>query len=66
MKIIVDIGHPAHVHFFKYTMRNLQKKGHQIKICVRERENIVKTLLNTYNFPFERYQIAKNCESIRS
>jgi len=53
MKILFDLGHPAHVHFFKYIMRNLEKDGHTIKICIRERENIVKNLLTVYGFPYE-------------
>ena len=45
MKVLFDMGHPADVHLFKYTIRNLEKDHHEIKICVRERENIVKKLL---------------------
>ena len=26
MRILVNIGHPAHVHFFKYMIKNLEKE----------------------------------------
>lgn len=53
MKVLFDMGHPADVHLFKYIIKNLEKKGHDIKICVRERENIVKKLLDIYGFKYE-------------
>jgi uncharacterized protein len=56
MKIIFDVGHPAHVHLFKYTMRGLEESGHNIKICVRERENIVRKLLELYRFNYENLE----------
>lgn len=56
MRIIFDLGHPAHVHLFKYTIRNLKEHGHDIKICVRERENIVGKLLESYNFEYENIE----------
>lgn len=56
MRIIFDLGHPAHVHLFKYTMRNLEEHGHSIKICVRERENIVGNLLDYYGFEYQNIE----------
>ncbi len=56
MKVLFDIGHPAHVHFFRYIIRDLEKNGHDIKICVREREGIVKELLETYGFKYEELE----------
>lgn len=50
------MGHPADVHLFKYTIRNLERNGHKIKICVRERENIVKKLLDLYDFEYENLE----------
>ena len=43
MKIIFDVGHPADIHLFKH-MSSLEDNGHNIKICVRERENISKKI----------------------
>ncbi len=38
MKIFVDIGHPAHVHYLKNTIRILQSKGHTFIITARDKE----------------------------
>ncbi len=53
MKILINIGHPAHVHFFKYFIRQLEKDGHQV-IVVAWYIGIVQMLLNAYNI---RYRI---------
>ena len=49
MKVLFEVGHPAHVHLFKYVILELEKGGHIIKIAVRERENMVKSLLEKYS-----------------
>ncbi|MDD1696935.1 MAG: DUF354 domain-containing protein, partial [Methanoregula sp.] len=36
--MLIDIGHPAHVHFFKYLIRNMEKNGHVVKITARDKE----------------------------
>ena len=56
MRVLFDMGHPADVHLFKYTVRNLEKDGHEIEICIRERENIVKKLLDYYEFNYENLE----------
>lgn len=38
MRILIDIGHPAHVHLFKNLARKLQLKGHSIHFTVRDKE----------------------------
>jgi predicted glycosyltransferase len=53
MKILFDIGHPADIHLFKHIIINLKKEDNEIRICVRERENISKKLLDLYNFEYE-------------
>lgn len=52
MRILFDLGHPAHVHLFKHVIRNLERDNHTVLICVRERENIVGDLLREYGFPY--------------
>jgi predicted glycosyltransferase len=44
VKILIDIGHPAHVHFFKNPMRILQEHGHEILVTSREKEVAVDLL----------------------
>ncbi len=38
MKILIDIGHPAHVHLFKNMAHEMIKKGHEFFFTVREGE----------------------------
>jgi uncharacterized protein len=51
MKILVDIGHPAHVHFFKNSIHALKNKGHQITIVTRDKE-ITLDLLEKLGFDY--------------
>lgn len=51
MKILIDIGHPAHVHFFKNFIWEMQKRGHEIKITAREKD-VTFHLLKAYGFDF--------------
>ena len=50
MRVIIDIGHPAHVHFFKNTIWNLEKKGHKVMVVSRDKDVVVE-LLNAYGIP---------------
>lgn len=52
MKIVISVGHPAHVHFFKNLIWILQKQGHDIKIVARKKE-VVLNLLENYGFEYE-------------
>ena len=51
MKIFVDIGHPAHVHYFKNLILNLKHKGHEFLITAREKD-VSQELLDNYNIPY--------------
>ncbi|MEA2015874.1 MAG: DUF354 domain-containing protein [Actinomycetota bacterium] len=51
MKILIDIGHPAHVHYFRNFIKIMEKKGHRFLIVSRDKE-IEHYLLNSYNIPF--------------
>lgn len=48
MRILLDIGHPAHVHFFKNTIWNLENKGHEVLITARDKDVSI-DLLKDYN-----------------
>ena len=50
-KILVDIGHPAHVHFFKNFIWEMEKRGHKFLITARRKESAFE-LLNYYGFEF--------------
>lgn len=51
MNIIVDINHPAHVHYFKNFVWEMQKRGHKVLITASEKEISYK-LLDIYGFNY--------------
>jgi len=48
MKILIDIGHPAHVHYFRNFIKIMKRNGHEFRIIARDKE-IVHYLLSKYN-----------------
>jgi len=54
LKILVDIGHPAHVHLFKHFAWNLIKKGNTVLFTVRAKDINIE-LLNSYGFNYIIY-----------
>jgi predicted glycosyltransferase len=51
MKVLFDIGHPAHVHLFSNLAKILVDRGHSVFFTCREKE-FEKELLLHYQFPF--------------
>ncbi|MDN3643390.1 DUF354 domain-containing protein [Lutimonas halocynthiae] len=51
MKILIDIGHPGHVHYFKNLITELTKDGHEFLIVARDRDVIIR-LLEKLNLPY--------------
>ena len=51
MRIVVDINHPAHVHYFKNFIWEMQKKGHEFMITASDKD-IALTLLDLYHLPY--------------
>jgi uncharacterized protein len=51
MKIFIDIGHPAHVHYFKNFIKIMESKGHTFLVSARER-SIIFDLLNEYKISY--------------
>lgn len=51
MRILIDIGHPAHVHLFKNFIWEMETKGHQVLVTAREKD-VATQLLKAYNIPF--------------
>jgi uncharacterized protein len=49
MKILIDVGHPAHVHLFKHLAWAMQKKGHDVLFTTRDKEMAI-ALLRFYEF----------------
>ena len=51
MKIVIDIGHPAHVHYFRNFISIMEKKGHTFLVFARDKE-ISLNLLEHYRIPY--------------
>lgn len=47
MRVLVDIGHPAHIHYFKNCARILTEKGYQFLFVVRERDSTIELIEST-------------------
>ena len=51
MKIFLDIGHPAHVHYFRNILQSLTNEGHDFLVTAREKD-ITHKLLDNYNISY--------------
>lgn len=48
MKILIDINHPAHVHYFRNFIKIMEGKGHSFKVINRN-SPMINNLLDHYN-----------------
>jgi uncharacterized protein len=51
MKILIDVGHPAHVHLFTNVAHIMQQKGHSVIFTIRDRE-LIPELLTAQRFDY--------------
>lgn len=51
MKILIDIGHPAHVHYFRNLINEMKSSGHEFMIIARNKE-VTHKLLDFYGIKF--------------
>lgn len=51
MKILVDVGHPSHVHFYRNAIAELKNRGHEVLVTARDKE-VVFQLLKAYGIPY--------------
>jgi uncharacterized protein len=51
LKYLIDIGHPAHVHYFKNFADDAMKKGHQVLFTCRDKDVTI-MLLEQLKFKF--------------
>jgi uncharacterized protein len=51
MRVLIDIGHPAHVHFYKYLISNLLRDGHSLQLTARNKE-VSHSLLTAYGIEY--------------
>lgn len=52
MKILVDIGHPAHVHYYRNMSAELTNKGHSVLFTTRDKEVAIE-LLDFYKIDYK-------------
>ncbi len=52
MRLLLSVEHPAWVHQFKYVIRELEKKGHAVKV-VAIKKDVTCDLLDAYNIPYQ-------------
>ena len=51
MRVLVDIIHPAHVHFFRNAIAKLQQQGHEVAVTARQKDVTI-ALLENLDIPF--------------
>lgn len=52
MNILLDIGHPAHVHLYRNFYSEMVNRGHKILVTVKD-VPVIKQLLTAYGIPFK-------------
>jgi uncharacterized protein len=53
MRVLIDILHPAHVHFFRNFHAEMQARGHQVRITARDKDRSVE-LLRAYRLDYRQ------------
>ncbi|MFP4573509.1 MAG: DUF354 domain-containing protein [Desulfobacterales bacterium] len=51
MKILIGIGHPADVHFFRFFIQAMQRRGHAVVVVAREKDHAC-FLLDQFGIPY--------------
>lgn len=51
MRYLIDVVHPAHVHFFKNIVGHLVACGHEYRVVARDKE-VTRELLEAFDIPF--------------
>jgi predicted glycosyltransferase len=51
MNILIDINHPAHIHYFRNVARELTLKGHKVIWTIKDSE-LIKNLLDSYGYTY--------------
>lgn len=51
MRIICDVGHPAHVHLFRHVLSLLERRGHRYLVTARDKDVTI-NLLDAYNMRY--------------
>lgn len=52
MKIMVEIGHPAHAHYFRNFIKTMEARGHSVLVIARDKE-MTFDLLDAYKIKYK-------------
>lgn len=52
MRVLIDMGHPGHVHFFRHAMSELARRGHETLVAVQPKE-VTLDLLRAFDMRYE-------------
>ncbi len=63
--ILIDIGHPAHVHLFRNLYKELRADGHEVYVTVKQIPSAI-SLLELYDIPYVCFGEKKDGKIIRS
>jgi predicted glycosyltransferase len=58
MKILIDLGHPAHLHFFRNVASRLADEGHTVIFTGRDKDILVE-LANKYQIDLDVFGVAR-------
>ncbi|MFO8090235.1 MAG: DUF354 domain-containing protein [Desulfatiglandaceae bacterium] len=59
MKILIDLQHPAHLHFFRNVVNQLRAEGHEVRLTGRDKDILV-SLAGEYGLEVEVFGTAKS------
>ncbi|MGZ6974612.1 MAG: DUF354 domain-containing protein [Acidimicrobiia bacterium] len=59
MRVLIDILHPAHVHFYRNFYDVMSGRGHELCITARDKDRSV-DLLEQYGLPYEQISVQKS------
>jgi len=59
MRVLIDILHPAHVHFFRNFHAEMESRGHQVCITARDKDRSVE-LLRAFGLPYRQISAQKS------
>lgn len=62
-KILVGLGHPAHFHLFKHTIKSLIADGYTLKVVITDKD-ILARLLDESGIDYEKLWIRKQKENL--
>ena len=54
MRVLFDIVHPAHVHFYKHLYRRLLREGFECEVLARDKD-VTLALLDAYDIPYATF-----------